>query len=272
MKKKSLLLNADEISQYVKDIRKIPVITHDRQEEIFTSLNDKKTTKEEKEKLYNELVLGCLRFVISVAKTYQNQGMDLLDIISEGNIGLIKAAERFDPTTGVKFISYAVHWVRQTILSSLNENARTIRLPSNVIQDAQKLRKFNIQDEDQFLISGMFYDEGDGSNLPYCVGLFSEINEEGDQLIDLIPNKNSENPEDILNSPEEIKKKVNLMLSVLDDREKTIIERYFGLTGTECNLEDLGEEFGCTKERIRQLRDKAIKKLRNESFDLLNYL
>ena len=106
----------------------------------------------------------------------------------------------------------------------------------------------------------------------HIVQVFNEINEEGDQLIDLIPNKNAENPEDILNSPEEIKKKVALMLSVLDDREKTIIERYYGLTGVESNLEDLGEEFGCTKERIRQLRDKAIKKLRNESFGLLNYL
>ena len=102
--------------------------------------------------------------------------------------------------------------------------------------------------------------------------MFREINEDGDTLIDMIPNKNADDPEAFINSPEEIKKKVNMMLGVLDDREKTIIERYFGLTGTESNLEDLGEEFGCTKERIRQLRDKAIKKLRNESFGLLNYL
>jgi RNA polymerase primary sigma factor len=270
--KKSILLNAEEIQYYVRDIKKIPVITHERQEEIFTLLKEKTITKAEKDTLYNELIVGCLRFVISVAKTYQNQGMDLLDIISEGNIGLIKAAERFDPTCGVKFISYAVHWVRQTIFASLNENSRTIRLPSNVIQDAQKQRKYNINDEDQYLISGMFSQEGDGTNLPYCVGLFTEINEDGDQLIDLIPNKNSENPENILNSPEEIKKKVAILLSNLDEREKIIIEKYYGLTGTESNLEDLGEEFGCTKERIRQLRDKAIKKLRNESFDLLNYL
>ena len=99
-----------------------------------------------------------------------------------------------------------------------------------------------------------------------------EINEEGDQLIDVIPNVEAERPDAMINSPEEIKKKVAAMLSVLDEREKTIIERYYGLTGVESNLEDLGEEFGCTKERIRQLRDKAIKKLRNESFGLLNYL
>jgi len=109
-------------------------------------------------------------------------------------------------------------------------------------------------------------------NLPYCVGLFDSINDEGDQLIDVIPNKEADNPENILNTNEEIKKKVAMMLSVLDEREKTIIEKYYGLTGIESNLEDLGDEFGCTKERIRQLKDRAIKKLRNESFMLLKYL
>jgi RNA polymerase primary sigma factor len=270
--KKSILLNAEEIQSYIKDLRKIPVISHQRQEEIFEQLQNKKITKEDRKKLYDELVLGNLRFVISVSKMYQNQGLDLLDIISEGNIGLIKAAERFDPTSGLKFISYAVWWVKQSILQSLNENARTIRIPSNLVQDAQKQKKEETNEEDKFRVMKDDEPAPIGINLPYCIGLYREINEEGDQLIDVIPNKEIESPDAILNSPEEIKKKVNLMLSVLDEREKTIIERYYGLTGVESNLEDLGEEFGCTKERIRQLRDKAIKKLRNESFDLLNYL
>lgn len=271
--KKSFLANTEEIQQYIKDLKKIPVITHERQEEIFLSLTNKNITKQEKKVLYDELVVGNLRFVISVSKGYQNQGMDILDIISEGNIGLIKAAERFDPTSGLKFISYAVWWVRQSIMQSLNDNCRTIRIPSNLVQDAQKAKKENMSEEDNFFVNDIFEEDNIVSpSLPYCVGLYKEINEEGDQLIDIIPNKNVENPEDILNTPEEIKKKVSLMLSVLDDREKTIIERYYGLTGVESNLEDLGEEFGCTKERIRQLRDKAIKKLRNESFGLLNYL
>jgi RNA polymerase primary sigma factor len=270
--KKSILINGDEIQHYIKDLRKIPVISHERQEEIFLLLQKKDISKTEKQKLFNELVVGNLRFVISVAKGYQNQGLDLLDLISEGNIGLMKASERFDPTSGLKFISYAVWWVRQSMIASLNENARTIRIPSNLVQDAQKEKKKHVSQEDRFYIDDESENTPIGTTLPYCIGLYREINEEGDQLIDVIPNKNIESPDEILNSPEEIKKKVNLMLSVLDDREKTIIERYFGLTGTECNLEDLGEEFGCTKERIRQLRDKAIKKLRNESFDLLNYL
>lgn len=269
--KKSIIVSTEEIQQYIKDIRKIPVISHERQEEIFTQLKNPQITKTDRSRLFDELVVGNLRFVISVAKMYQNQGMDIMDLISEGNIGLIKAAEKFNPTSGLKFISYAVWWVKQSIMASLNENARTIRIPSNLVQEAQKQKKKEqVLEEDTFLIS----DDTNipSSNLPYCVGLFSEINEDGDTLIDVIPNKNAESPEQYVNSTEEIKKKVELMLAILDERERTIIIKYFGLTGTESNLEDLGEEFGCTKERIRQLKDKAIKKLRNESFGLLNYL
>jgi RNA polymerase primary sigma factor len=268
--KKSIITNTEEIQQYIKDIRKIPVISHERQEEIFILLNNKNIDKKLKKELFDELVVGNLRFVISVAKMYQGQGLDIMDLISEGNIGLMKAAERFDPTSGLKFISYAVWWVKQSMMASMNENARTIRIPSNLVQEAQKQKKEEVHDEDNYYINNS--DEPVSSNLPYCVGLYKEINEEGDQLIDLIPNKEAQSPDEILNTPEEIKKKVNMMLSVLDEREKIIIEKYYGLTGVECNLDDLGEEFGCTKERIRQLRDKAIKKLRNESFGLLNYL
>lgn len=269
--KKSIIVSTEEIQQYIKDIRKIPVISHERQEEIFNQLKNPQISKSDKSKLFDELVVGNLRFVISVAKMYQNQGMDIMDLISEGNIGLIKAAEKFNPTSGLKFISYAVWWVKQSIMASLNENARTIRIPSNLVQEAQKQKKKEqVLEEDNYLISDEI--PVPSNNLPYCVGLFSEINEDGDTLIDVIPNKDAESPEQFINSNDEIKKKVDLMLGILDERERTIIIKYFGLTGTESNLEDLGEEFGCTKERIRQLKDKAIKKLRNESFGLLNYL
>ena len=268
--KKSILNNTEEIQQYIKDIKKIPVITHERQDEIFKFLNDKTITKQDKKKLHDELVKGNLRFVITVAKLYQNQGLDIMDLISEGNLGLIKATEKFDPNNGVKFISYAVWWIRQSILASLNEKSRTIRLPSNIVLENQKQKKDDSMEEDNFM---MYLNENIiNPNLPYCIGLHDEINEDGDQLIDIIPNKNADNPEDSLNTLDEIKKKVSLMLNVLDEREKTIIEKYYGLTGVESNLDDLGEEFGCTKERIRQLKDKAIKKLRNESFVLFKYL
>lgn len=265
-----MVVKTDELQHYIKDLRKIPVITHEKQIEIFERLMDENISESEKREHHQQLILGNLRYVISVAKTYQNQGLDLLDLISEGNIGLMKAADRFNPASGLKFISYAVWWIRQSMMSSLNENARTIRIPSNVIQESQKEKKKKLTED----VTSMMKDGKESSyhNLPHCVGLFNEINEDGDQLINIIPNLNISSPEDILNTPEEIKTKVSFMLSVLDDREKVIIERYFGLTGMECNLEELGEEFGCTKERVRQIRDKAIKKLRNESYHLLNYL
>lgn len=267
---KSILISTEEIQSYIKDLRKIKVITHDRQTEIFNELKDPNITKHQKKKLLNELVVGNLRFVITIAKLYQGQGLDLMDLISEGNIGLMKAANRFDPNSGLKFISYAVWWVKQSIMASLNENARMIRLPSNIIQDEQKKKKNQPKPDDQFFIN--YEDEGANIVLPHCVNLSDEINDEGDQLIDVIINHNADDPESFLKTREEIKKRVDMMLSILDPREKIIIEKSYGLTGVEMNLEDLGEEFGCTKERIRQLRDKALKKLRNDSYGLLNYL
>lgn len=256
---KSRIINTDEVQNYLKDLKKIPVITHERQDEIFKLLKDKDIDEKEKEKIYEELVVGNLRFVVSIAKKYQNQGLDLLDLISEGNIGLLKSVDRFDPSTGLKFISYAVWWIKQSMMASLNEHSRTIRIPSNLIQETQKNRKGDTVREVTY-------------TLPYCVQLNQEINEDGDELIDIIRDPNEQNPEDVFKSPDEIKKRVSAMLSVLDEREKIIIEKYFGLNGIQSNLDDLGEEFNCTKERIRQLKDKSIKKLRNESYDLLKYL
>jgi len=260
-------MNTDEVQYYLKDLKKIPVISHERQDEIFKLLKDKKTSTKQIKKLHEELILGNLRFVVSVAKQYQNQGLDLADLINEGNIGLIKSADRFDPSSGLKFISYAVWWIKQSMMAALNENSRTIRIPSNLIQETQK-RKRNASspDDPNNLVSEITY------SLPTCIGLNRGINEDGDELIDIIRDPNEQNPEDVFKTSEEIRKRVSAILSVLDDREKTIIEKYFGLNGVESNLDDLGEEFNCTKERIRQLKDKAIKKLRNESYFLLNYL
>ena len=264
---KSRIINTDEVQSYLKDLKKIPVITHDRQDEIFKLLKNKKTTPEKIKELHRELIIGNLRFVVSIAKQYQNQGLDLADLISEGNIGLIKSADRFDPSSGLKFISYAVWWIKQSMMAALNENSRTIRIPSNLIQETQKRKRNNLSPDDpNNMVSEVTY------CLPFCIGLNREINEDGDELIDIIRDPNEQNPEDVFKTSEEIRKRVSAILSVLDDREKTIIEKYFGLNGVEANLDDLGEEFNCTKERIRQLKDKAIKKLRNESYSLLNYL
>lgn len=269
MKKTAPIVKTEEINYYIKDLKKIPVISHERENEIFLQLKDGELTKPERQKLIDEVVKGNLRFVISIAKGYQNQGLDVSDLISEGNIGLIKAIERYDITSGFKFISYAVWWIKQQILYALNEYARTIRVPSNVIQEAQKLKREEASQEDSFYVE---YSEIPLTGIPTTIDLFREINEEGDTLLEIIANPNATSPEDMANSAEDLKHRIKYMMSFLDERESAIIEGYFGLTGTEKNLDDLGEEFGCTKERIRQLKDKAIKKLRNESFSLLKYL
>ena len=270
MHHKNNFINVEEISHYLKDIKKLPIADKERLDVILKNLKRKDLTKEQKSENLQELVKGNLRFVISVAKQFQNQGMDLADLISEGNIGLMRAAEEFNPSKKIKFISYAVWWIRQSIMASLNENSRTIRLPSNIIQDQQKQRKVNLNPYDED-----YYDkvtEQTLLSLPYTVDLSQEINDEGDQLIDIIVNKDAMDPETFLNTDEERKMHVRNALSILNEKERIIIEKYFGLCGVESNLEDLGEEFGCTKERIRQLKEKAMKKLRNESFTLLKYL
>ena len=258
-------LNTEEIQFYLKDIKKLPVSDKQRLTLIVKGLQKTNISSKEREDLLKQLVLGNLRFVISVAKNFQNQGLDLPDLISEGNIGLIKAAEQFDPKRKIKFISYAVWWIRQAIMSSLNDNSRTIRIPSNIIQEQQKLKK-------------LFFDEYENPeklleiptlSIPKCVNLSTPINDEGDELIDIIVNHDSFSPESYVVNQDETKEQVKKLLGLLNEKERI---KYFGLDGVECNLEDLGEQFGCTKERIRQLKEKAMKKLRNESFTLLNYL
>jgi len=270
MNKSNSFLDTEEISFYLKDVKKIPTTSNKRLKEIIHSLKQKNITEKEKTSLQHELVVGNLRFVISVAKQFSNQGLDISDLISEGNIGMIRASEEFDPNKKVRFISYAVWWIRQAIMSSLNENARTIRLPSNIIQEYQKTKKMSVSEDDPDFVEK--YNKQASQYIPKTVSLSNPINEEGDQLIDIVVNKDSLNPESYLENEKERKKHVKNALSILNDKERTIIEKYFGLNGVQCNLEDLGEEFGCTKERIRQVKEKAMKKLRNESFTLLKYL
>ena len=143
MKEKSsgIPINQEELYYYLKDIRRIKVMTPEREKELAVKMKLETTPKSERDKIEEELLLGNLRFVITVAKKYQNQGMDLQDLIAEGNIGLMKAIKNFDWEKDLRFISYAVWWVKQSIIQSLNDNARTIRLPVNVVQDLQKAKK-----------------------------------------------------------------------------------------------------------------------------------
>jgi RNA polymerase primary sigma factor len=257
-------INQDEIYHYLKDIRKIKVMTPDREKELALMMKSESLTKTEKEKIEEELLEGNLRFVITVAKQYQNQGLDLSDLIAEGNLGLMKAIKNFDWTKELRFISYAVWWVKQSIIQSLNDNARTIRLPVNVVQDLQKAKKELEQTgktlEEKFL------------SLPSIVNLDTNINEDGDTLIDLIPNPDAISPDAGFETKDILKNKLMSLLNVLDEREKIIIGDYFGLTGTPRTLEDIGSDFNLTKERVRQIKEKALRRLRNESSELFDYL
>jgi len=262
--KSSNPLNQDEIQIYLKDIRKLKVMTPDREKFLAERISSNDCTDREKEQIQKEMLEGNLRFVITVAKQYQNQGLDLSDLIAEGNLGLMKAIKNFDWNKDLRFISYAVWWVKQSIIQSLNDNARTIRLPVNVVQDFQKAKKEVEQ-------SGKKLDDK-FSSLPSIIDLDMNINEDGDTLVDVIQNHDAEAPDSAFNTKDILKDKLFNLLNVLDDREKSIIGDYFGLTGTPRTLEDIGSDFNLTKERVRQIKEKALRRLRNDSAELFDYL
>jgi len=266
MKDKNLQIpiNQEEISSYLKDIRKLKVMTVERERILSERICSDDITERERQRIYKELLEGNLRFVITVAKQYQNQGLELSDLVAEGNVGLLKAINNFDWTKKLRFISYAVWWIRQSILQSLNENARTIRLPVNVVQELFKEKKLINRNGGE--LSDKF------TSLPSIVDLDKQINEEGDTLLDMIADQNASMPDEVFNSKDLLKSKLIGLLNSLDDREKVIIEDYFGISGSPRTLEDIGGDFSLTKERVRQIKQKALRKLRNDSSCLYDYL
>lgn len=258
------MINQSEISSYLKDVRKLKVMTIEREKELAKIMLDPNCTQTQKEIVKKELVEGNLRFVISVCKQYQNQGMDLSDLIAEGNYGLLKAIDKFDWSKNLRFISYGVWWIKQSIIECLNDNARTIRLPVNIVQEYHKIKKF-LNEFDNNIPDKL-------TNLPFTIDLDSTLNEDGDTLLTVIKNDNADNPEDVFNTKQILREKLLNILNLLDNREKIIIEDYFGLNGSIRTLEEIGVDFNLTKERVRQIKEKALKKLRNESKVLFDYI
>lgn len=262
----------DSLSKYFKDVRKSVVLTPEEEIELARRI------KKGDQRAMDELVSANLKFVVSVAKEYQGQGLPLSDLINEGNYGLMKAAQKFDHKKGFRFISYAVWWIRQSILQSLNDNARIVRLPANVINKLyflnREISKFEMANERQPVYGEILDKDNQPMHLveyPKCSSLNETINEDGDELIDLI----AVEEEYDLTIDDRIKIKLNETLETLDERERVIIECYFGIN-TDCEpmtLEAIGEKYSLTKERIRQIKEKAIRKLRHNAqglFSLIN--
>lgn len=261
----------NSLSKYFKDVRKSTLLTPNEEVELA------KRIQAGDESAIEHLVNANLKFVISVAKDYQNQGLSLGDLISEGNYGLVKAASRFDYTRGFRFISYAVWWIKQAIISSLNENARIVRLPSNVINKLSNLKKeiekFEFENEREPIYGEILDENGDAVDLtlyPRCASLNDVINEDGDEMLDMIV---SEKPEEEL-VDKRLKDELMKTLDYLSDRDKYIIKSYYGID-TDCEpmtLEAIGEQISLSRERVRQCKYRALRVLKNYSENLYNVL
>ena len=225
-------------------------------------------------KALEKLTKANLRFVVSVAKQYQNQGLSLPDLINEGNLGLIKAAKKYDETRGFKFISYAVLCMRQSIMQAISEQSRIVRVPINQMGVIHKMRKVVQQFEQEYQRLPSIDEIAEQIDLPKekIVEIMSTItkkismdapistNDDGN-LLDVLPNKNSPSAdEDLLE--EGLKKEIERLLVSLSEREQIILRGYFGINQREMSLEEIGEQTGLTRERVRQLKEKAIKRLR----------
>ena len=262
---------SESLEKYLQEIGKEELLSTDEEVELAQRIRngDKKALE--------RLTKANLRFVVSVAKQYQNQGLSLPDLINEGNVGLIKAAEKFDETRGFKFISYAVWWIRQSILQAIAEQSRIVRLPLNQVGAANKvnrlLNKFEQENErrpsveelsEQIDLPKEKIDEALNVNTRH-VSVDAPFSEGDDSsLLDVLVNDNSPMADRKL-VMESLQEEINTALKVLSERERNVVEAFFGINQPELTLEEIGTKYGLTRERVRQIKEKALRRLRNST-------
>lgn len=259
------------LDKYLQEIGHEDLLTVDEEVELAQRI------RKGDRKALEKLTKANLRFVVSVAKQYQNQGLSLPDLINEGNLGLIKAAEKFDETRGFKFISYAVWWIRQSILQAIAEQSRIVRLPLNQVSSVNKinriLNKFEQENErrpsvdeiadkvelpeDKIIDAMKVNGRHISVDAPFVEG-------EDNSLLDIMVNDDAPLADRSL-VMESLRDEITRALSMLNDRERNIIECFFGIGQPEMTLEEIGERFGLTRERVRQIKEKAIRRLRHNT-------
>jgi RNA polymerase primary sigma factor len=273
---------SQSLEKYLQEIGKVELITPEEEVKLAIRI------KQGDQKALDKLTKANLRFVVSVAKQYQNQGLTLPDLINEGNLGLIKAAQRFDETRGFKFISYAVWWIRQSILQALAEQSRIVRLPLNKVGLTNRIQKAYSQLEQQFerepspeeLADVLELDIDEVTSTLGIGGRHISVDTplsegEDNTLIDVMENTNADRAETNIEHTESLKVDIDRSLKTLTERQKEVICFFFGIgVDHPMSLEDIGDRFSLTRERVRQIKDKAITKLRSNSGakSLRNYL
>jgi len=259
------------LNQYLSDIAKIPMVTP--QEEVILT----QKIREGDQAALERLTTANLRFVVSVAKQYQSSGLTLGDLINEGNVGLVKAAKRFDETKGFKFISYAVWWIRQSILSAINEQSRMVRLPSNKVGDISKIAKAASQLEQQY--ERQPTPEELAESLETTTEKISDVlghsgrhisydspfsSEEDNTLLDVLQSPEPGTDKGLIT--ESLSIEVAQSMKLLGEKEKDVLTLFFGLgDGQAHSLEEIGDKYDLTRERVRQIKDKALARLRASS-------